>query len=104
MNTLQSIEPGFANETDDSQRCFRAAMKALSRPGLAVPLPSDLRIIDGASPTAAALLLALVDQDTSVYLSESRAGTSLRSWLKFHTDCRLTVDRRRADFAWFSMT
>ena len=62
---LAGVEPGFADLALESQGVFRSALDALSRPGRIVECrrAGDLR-----SP------LALLDQDTRLWLSPSRAG------------------------------
>ncbi len=100
MNGLDQLAPGLSDAVFDSQRCFRAAMQALSHPGTLVPLDGDLPQLPGVSPAAAGLLLSLLDPTTRIHLSASRSTDTLRDWLRFHTDCVVTGNAGDADFVW----
>lgn len=92
---------GFSDTTLDSQRAFRAALDALSRPGRIVTMPGLLP--DGAPaplmPAAAALALALFDYETPVWLDEAADTPAVRDWLRFHCGCPLVADKAQARFA-----
>ena len=92
---------GFTDATLDSQRAFRTALEALSRPGRAVAMPDLLP--DGAPaplmPATAALALALFDYETPVWLDEAADKPAVRDWLRFHCGCPLVADRAQARFA-----
>jgi alpha-D-ribose 1-methylphosphonate 5-triphosphate synthase subunit PhnH len=51
---------------------------------------------------AAILLLALLDADTTLWLSPSLAGSDAAAWLRFHTGCKLMNDPAHAQFCWFA--
>ncbi|SIQ10776.1 MULTISPECIES: phosphonate C-P lyase system protein PhnH [Acidiphilium] len=85
------LTPGFA-DAHESQRCFRAILQAISRPGRIVGLDVTLEPPAPLSPAAAACLLTLTDAMTSVALPESAAP-----WLVFHTGARLAPPAE-ADF------
>jgi len=53
-----------------------------------------------AHPAAAALLLALLDQDCKLWLSSGFDATDAATWLRFHTGCTLVADSKEADFVW----
>ena len=83
---LAAVLPGFDDPAYGSQAAFRAALQALSRPGTLVE----------SERAAYSLCLALLDQDTRLWLSPSAQafGASLR----FHTGCLLVRNAAEADF------
>jgi len=64
----------------------------LSNPAMQAP--------ENAHAAAAALLLALLDQDCKVWLSEGFASSHAGAWLRFHTGCTLVTNSIEADFVW----
>jgi alpha-D-ribose 1-methylphosphonate 5-triphosphate synthase subunit PhnH len=100
--TLQDMAPGFADSTAQSQLVFRCALDALARPGTPVSIPAASLV----SPTrstnavAASVLLALLDQDCTLWLSPALAAGPAAAWLRFHTGCQLETDGSKADFVW----
>lgn len=84
----KSLDGGFANAPVEAAKAFRAALNALSRPGVieevsgaAAPAP-----VSGA---AAALLLTLCDAETPLYLGEGFDGEDVKAWVAFHTSAPL---------------
>ncbi len=103
--SLKDIGRGFSNPTLCSQSVFRQALEALSLPGqpqtldLSLSQPA-LQVPQHAHAAAAALLLALLDQDCKVWLSEGFANSYAGPWLRFHTGCTLVTAPDHADFVW----
>ncbi len=89
---MTDLASGFAN-AGEAQTCFRAVLRALSRPGEIVNIAGDLPRAASLSPAAAAILLTLADATTAVSLEETQA----RDWLVFHTSARM-APLRDADF------
>ena len=95
-----AIEGGFQKPVFDAQTVFRAVMQAMAEPGtihrgmaLAKP-PAPL------TPEAAAVALALCDQDTPVWLDPALAAEeAVRAWLAFHTGAPLANTPADAHFA-----
>jgi len=91
--------PGLADPTLDSQRIFRSALDAISRPGrivemtAAIPAPAPLH------PAAAAVCLALLDFDTPLWLDDTAARPEVVEWLKFHCSVPLAAEPEAARFA-----
>jgi alpha-D-ribose 1-methylphosphonate 5-triphosphate synthase subunit PhnH len=76
---------GFDNPVMDAQRCFRAVLDAMARPGtvhqvngIEPPPPLDV--------SSAAVLLTLTDNETPVWLAPEL--DCCRSWLSFHAGAR----------------
>jgi alpha-D-ribose 1-methylphosphonate 5-triphosphate synthase subunit PhnH len=100
--SLGKIGRGFSNPVLGSQAVFRAALHALSHPGQAIEVPCDADILEIAYRPAAALMLALLDADTTLWLSEALRASIAPAWLKFHTGCKIVSDPGLANFAWVS--
>lgn len=83
---LAAVLPGFDDPAFGSQAAFRAALQALSRPGTIVECER----------AAYSLCLALLDQDTRLWLSP--AAQAFGPSLRFHTGCVVVSDAATADF------
>ena len=93
------LKPGFGNQVLDSQACFRAALRSLSRPGSVMPI--DL-LLEGPTPLGAAttaLCLSLLDADTRVWLDPLADTPGVRTYLRFHCGCPLVREPLAAQFA-----
>jgi len=103
--SLKDLGRGFAEPAVCSQTVFRQALDALSLPGrlqfldLSGPMQS-MQAPRNAHPAAAALLLALLDQDCKLWLSPGFDESDAATWLRFHTGCALVADSKEADFVW----
>lgn len=92
---------GFADPVFQSQSTFRTVMDAMARPGSLHALSCDTVLPPAPLlPAAAAIALALCDQDTPVWLDPSLADASgLAGWLTFHTGATITNNPFEAVFA-----
>lgn len=95
-----SMQGGFADAPIEAANGFRAALDAMSRPGVIHQLvgasaPEPL------SPAAAVLALTLCDPDTPVWLAPSVNTEAIQGWFRFHTGAPL-VARAEAMFAFGS--
>ena len=97
---LRQVGPAFSDPALGSQAAFRAALQALASPGRVQAVPSDAQHPAGATPAAAALLLALLDPDCTLWLAPRLAGGPAGAWLRFHTGCRIVPRPDEAGFAW----
>lgn len=97
---LSKVVAGFNDSVLDSQRVFRDALQALSHPGDVIKLIPHAEIPEKAQPSAAVLLLALLDADSSLWLSPTIAASDAAHWIVFHTNCKLVEHPSLADFAW----
>ena len=113
IDGASSLEGGFADAVFDSQAAFSRLMTALSRPGTIVSLDGLARPPAPLPTAAGAVLLALADADTPVWLDETFDGGASRTgfadagrvngpvadWLAFHTGAPLAGTRAEARFA-----
>jgi alpha-D-ribose 1-methylphosphonate 5-triphosphate synthase subunit PhnH len=96
---LAGVGPGFADPVLDSQAAFRGCLAALATPGRLVRLNAGLDEIPGLHAAASALLLALLDQDTRLWISPGFAAGRVATTFKFHTGCSFAAAPGEADFA-----
>jgi alpha-D-ribose 1-methylphosphonate 5-triphosphate synthase subunit PhnH len=99
---LQTVAPGFDDPVLGSQAVFRCALQALSMPGRVVNLPAVAPWPPGVQGSAALLLLALLDNDCTLWMSASLRDSAARAWLRFHTGCRFVDDATQARFLWLA--
>lgn len=95
---LSAIGRGFDDLATDSQAVFRLALAAMSRPGEIQEVTACIESPPGLHPASGAVLLALLDQDTRLWLSPALAGGHVPAYLRFHTGCVLVADADEADF------
>lgn len=93
--SLNQLPLGFADAAADAQASFRAALQALSMPGLPVPCGVAAPAVPGLMPATVALLLALSDHETPVWW----AAPGPAPWLQFHTGAPQAVSPAQAHFA-----
>lgn len=104
---LKHLGAGFAEPAEQSQAVFRSALQAFANPGSIQTLRTEdslrgMQVPQGADPAAAALLLALLDQDCKLWLSPQLVQAGALAWLRFHTGCVAVDHVARADFLWLS--
>lgn len=80
---LQAMTGGFRDAPVQSARAFRAALDALSRPGMIVTLTGAVPPVP-LSVAAGVLLLTLADGTTPVHLAGDRDCALVRDWITFH--------------------
>jgi alpha-D-ribose 1-methylphosphonate 5-triphosphate synthase subunit PhnH len=99
-STLASLGAGFLNEAFGSQAVFRAVLQALSHPGRCIALEHDAQTPSGSHAASAAVLLALLDSDCTLWLSPRLAAGEAGAWLRFHTGCTVVSEPGLARFIW----
>jgi alpha-D-ribose 1-methylphosphonate 5-triphosphate synthase subunit PhnH len=97
---LASLGAGFSNQAFGSQAVFRAVLQALSHPGRTVAVEHDAQVPAVGHAASAAVLLALLDSDCTLWLSPRLANSDAGAWLRFHTGCTLVTDPAQARFVW----
>jgi alpha-D-ribose 1-methylphosphonate 5-triphosphate synthase subunit PhnH len=102
LAALADMTPGLAVPAASSQRVFRVVLEALSRPGTVQRLPAGalagLHETPSPGPCSAALMLTLLDAETSLHIAPPLHGEPLCAWLRFHTGVRLAPQPSTADF------
>ena len=97
---LASLGAGFSNEAFGSQAVFRAVLQALSHPGRSVAVEHDAQAPAVGHAASAAVLLALLDSDCTLWLSPKLAASDAGAWLRFHTGCTVVTDPVQTRFVW----
>lgn len=98
---LAQMPRGFAHATHDAQSVFRSVLEALSRPGRLQTLDASdgLQAPAPLSRGLTALLLTLLDTETSLHLAAPLASEAAWMYCRFHTGVQREDDSARADFA-----
>jgi len=92
------LEPAFHDAVQESQRTFRAALKAMSEPGLIQSL-GNAPALGILQPATYALCLTLFDGDTPVWLAPAFDTPQVRANLAFHCACPIVDEREQAAFS-----
>jgi alpha-D-ribose 1-methylphosphonate 5-triphosphate synthase subunit PhnH len=96
MNTTIAL-PGFAEPVADAQATFRAVLDAMARPGTLYQAGQSLTPPPPLDRATAAVLLALVDNETPLWADPVAAEAC--DWLAFHCGAEFTQDAGQAEFA-----
>jgi len=75
---------GFADAPVEAARAFRAAMRAMARPGT-IGVLDTARPPAPTSPAAGTLILTLCDPETGLHLAGDHDTAEMRAWVAFHT-------------------
>jgi alpha-D-ribose 1-methylphosphonate 5-triphosphate synthase subunit PhnH len=99
---LATVGRGFAQPVHAAQQAFRALLEAMSRPGRIHTLPEP--VLAGIEPPGmprglTALLLTLLDAETSVWIDPELASEHGLDYLRFHTGVRTLSDAGDGAFA-----
>jgi alpha-D-ribose 1-methylphosphonate 5-triphosphate synthase subunit PhnH len=90
------LTAGFADPVQDAQRCFRAVLDAMARPGTIVGV-AGLVPPPPLCAAAAAVLLTLADHETPLWLDPD--ARPARDWIAFHTGAPDAASQAAATFA-----
>ncbi|MFN9473890.1 phosphonate C-P lyase system protein PhnH [Acidovorax sp.] len=99
-SSLSTLGAGFSSEALGSQAVFRSVLQALSQPGSPVAIAHDAEVPATGHAASAAVLLALLDSECTLWLSPTLAASQAGTWLRFHTGCVLVDVPAQARFAW----
>ena len=98
--TARAVEGGLADPVFDGQAIFRALMHAFAEPGTIAEFDSRVGAPAPLVPAAAAVLAALADGDTPVWMAEPQGvGEAAAQWLRFQTGAPVIDDPTAATFA-----
>lgn len=91
--------PGFADPVNSSQRVFKSVLTAMSFPGRVVELRDLVPAPAPMSADLTAVVLALADMDTPLWLDAAGQSSSrLTDFLSFHTGAPLVSSPSDASF------
>lgn len=96
---MERVGAGFERPGEASQAVFRATLEALSRPGAMVIASPEAEWPGGIGQAAGAVLLALLDHDTRLWIAPSGNERAIATYLRFHTGCAIAAAPADADFA-----
>ena len=94
-----TLAAGFADPVHDGQGIFRRLLDAFAYPGRIVEFAADLEGPAPLAPATAAVLLALLDHDTPLFLSDSLDRPAVRDFVRFHAGTPLVARAEGAAFA-----
>ena len=98
-----AVEGGLADPVFGAQAIFRSLMGAFAEPGTAAEFGPLVSAPAPLVPAAAALLAALADGDTPIWMADPEgAGRAAARWLRFQTGAPLAADPASACFALLS--
>jgi alpha-D-ribose 1-methylphosphonate 5-triphosphate synthase subunit PhnH len=99
MAAQQALCPGLADPVFDAQTVFRRALDAMAQPGTIQHLDLDLAPPAPLGVAATALVLALVDFETPLWLDAAAGSGAAPASLRFHCGCPLVEEPAAAAFA-----
>ncbi|MFN0302112.1 MAG: phosphonate C-P lyase system protein PhnH [Burkholderiales bacterium] len=96
---LATVATGFERPVFAAQATFRALLDAFARPGTVRDVRAEHDAPRGLDDAMAAIMLTLLDRDTSIWLSPSLRSNAVESFIRFHTGAPRVRDPRDASFA-----
>ncbi|ETF03203.1 carbon-phosphorus lyase [Advenella kashmirensis W13003] len=92
------LVPAFEDPVLNAQTSFRAALKAMSEPGIVTQL-DFADALEQMHPATFCLALTLFDDETKVWLSPAMDTPAIRANLAFHCACPVVDEPQQADLA-----
>lgn len=99
MRPAATVLGGFRHPVHDSQRVFRGVLDAMAHPGRIVGLDAAVATAAPLHRGTMALLLALTDLETPLWLSPSAGNDAVLGAIRFHCGSPIVADPSRAAFA-----
>ncbi len=87
----EALTGGFSDAVFDSQRIFKKLMDGMARPGTPQTIETAVAPPSPLAPATGAVLLALCDHDTPVWLSVSLRKTTVPGLIGFLTGAAVTA-------------
>lgn len=98
MRTAATVLGGFHQPVHDSQRVFRGVLDAMAHPGRVVGLDAAMATAAPLHRGTMALLLALADFETPLWLSPSARNDAVLGAIRFHCGSPIASDPSGAAF------
>jgi alpha-D-ribose 1-methylphosphonate 5-triphosphate synthase subunit PhnH len=98
MNAI-TIAPHFTDPVHQTQQAFRGLLTAFARPGRIVDLPAPAGLPAEMQSSVATVILALLDQDTPLWLDAHFSTDEIRRYLRYHTGAPRVAEPAGAAFA-----
>lgn len=99
MTRHSALGGGFRDLAIDSQAVFRALLGAMAEPGTLAALAGHCSPPAPLGAAAGAIILAMADHDTPVYLDAAAAAGDAGNWIRFHTGADVVDQPADAVFA-----
>lgn len=99
MIPAEALQGGFADPVFQSQSVFRGVLTALSRPGHVVRLVAPVSAPSPLVVGAGAVVAALVDDTSPVWIDAALSRGAAPAWIAFHTGAAIVSDPEKAAFA-----
>lgn len=99
MIAADALTGDFADPVFDSQAIFRGVLDAMAHPGRVVAVAGRVAPPAPLLPAAAAIVAALADEGTPVFLDTALADPAVGGWIGFHTGAPVTPMPADAAFA-----
>jgi alpha-D-ribose 1-methylphosphonate 5-triphosphate synthase subunit PhnH len=93
------ILTGFSDNSRQSNEIFRTVMNALSHPGRVFDLTSEIACPTALNRAATAVVMALADYETPIWLAPNVASDQATAHFNFHTGCTVSATAADALFA-----
>ncbi len=94
----QQVKPGLSHPVSDSQGIFRQLLKAMSEPGSIHNINYACTAPDVMNQASYSIALTLLDQTTSVALTQKLQTADVISSILFHNSVEWIEDLSQADF------
>ncbi|MBZ0229697.1 MAG: phosphonate C-P lyase system protein PhnH [Bauldia sp.] len=99
MIASDALTGGFADPVFDAQAVFRAVLDAFAHPGRVVAVGRPVKPPAPLAPVAAAVVAALADEGTPIFLDPFLSVDAVCGWIAFHVGAPIADSPANAAFA-----